>query len=292
MERTGAKRPAGERQAEIRKNRMTGGLFCLLLSLCLALAAPGMRAHANPGYVMDLAGLLSGSEEAELSGRLEEVSERYQCDVAVVTVDSCRGMSVQRYTDYFYYENGYGYGDTSDGIMLLVSIGDRRYHYSTNGAAIDIFTDYGLEIIDGQVVSYLTEGDFAGGFEKFADLAEAFLAEAASGNAYDTDHVYRQPMNAGVRALIAVCIGLAVSAAVMFGLVRQLRSVRVRNQARDYVRPGSFRITRANDLFLYRTVMRTKIERTPTPPPGGHPGGGSMTHASPGGRSGGRSGSF
>lgn len=269
--------------------RWCGGFFLLpvLLTLC---GGWGITALANDVKVADEAGLLSPEEEAALQEQLSETAERYQCDVAAVTVQSCGGMSVQSFTDLYYYENGYGCGPDLDGIILLVSMRERRFHLATRGSAVRAFTDYGLEVIDDEITPYLSDGEYAEAFETYADLAEEFLREYAEGEAYDVDHAYRKPMNAGLRVLIACGIGLAAAAVTLSVLLAQLRSVRVQYEARDYVKSGSFRITRANDLFLYRTVMRERIQRNP---PGGG-GGGSTVHSAPGGggSAGGRSGSF
>ena len=270
--------------------RCAAGFFALFL---LCLYSFGLRAAANDTKVVDEAGLLTSEEEAELQKRLYEIAEEYQSDVVVATVNSCEGMDVQSFTDLYYDRNGYGYGAEIDGIILLVSMQERRFHLATRGSAIDTFTDYGLEVIDDEITPYLSEGEYARAFEKFADLAEDFLEEDEKGLPYDTNHSYRERKTYSlVYFMFALGIGLFAAIVTLVVLFQQLRSVRVKNEARDYVRSGSFRITRANDIFLYRTVSRRKIERENSS--GGGHGGGSTTHSAPGGggRAGGRSGSF
>ncbi len=260
-------------------------------AVLLCLNSSGLRASANDAKVADEAGLLSYEEEEELQERLSEIAEEYQSDVVVATVNSCEGMDVQSFTDWYYYKNGYGYGENLDGIILLISMQERRFHLATRGSAIDTFTDYGLEVIDNEITPHLREGEYAKAFKKFADLAEEFLEEDAKGSPYDTNHTYKDSIKSLTYLFFAMGIGLFAAIITLVVLFQQLRSVRVKNEAREYVREGSFRITRANDIFLYRTVSRTRIQRDP--PGGNSGGGGSMTHAAPGGGSaGGRSGSF
>lgn len=54
---------------------------------------------------------------------------------------------------------------------------------------------------------------------------------------------------------------------------RKLRSVNARSQASEYYRKGSMDLTESRDIFLYRSVSRTRIQRTTTSS-GGHSGGG------------------
>ena len=128
-----------------------------LLIVMLGLVSVLSVSAKNSQKVTDNADILSEWEEEKLQEQLLETAEQYQCDVVVLTTDSCGRKSPQDYTDDYYYENGYGYGRDIDGIMLMVSMGDRKFHLATRGAAIDIFTDYGLEIIDEERLEELAE---------------------------------------------------------------------------------------------------------------------------------------
>lgn len=242
----------------------------------------------NPQKVTDGADLLTTEEEEKLQERLAQIAETYECDVAVATTDSCGGKSPQDYTDDFYYENGYGYGEDIDGIILMVSMGERKFHLATRGKAIRIFTDYGLEQIDEAITEYLSDGEYYDAFTEYADMVEEFIIEAENGTPYDVDHEYERPMEWWFRILISMAVGIVAALVVFLVLRHQLKSVAPGRQAAEYVRDGSFRVKRERDVFLYRTVSRHKIERHED---GG--GGGSSTHStSDGGSAGGHTGSF
>ena len=100
--------------------------------------------------LVDNADLLSNEEEQSLLAQLDEISERQQCDVVIVTVDSLDGKEVVAYADDFYDYNGYGFGQDRDGVLLLVCMGEREYAISTTGFGIDDLTDYGLVYIEDQ----------------------------------------------------------------------------------------------------------------------------------------------
>ena len=101
----------------------------------------------NLPRLVDDAGLLSDSEEEELLGELDEISERQEFDVAVVTVNSLEGKTAEAYADDFYDYHGYGFGTDHDGILLLVSMEARDWHITTTGYGITAFTDAGIEYI-------------------------------------------------------------------------------------------------------------------------------------------------
>lgn len=145
----------------------------------------------NTQKIVDQAELLSPEDEEILQVQLSEIAEKYSCDVAVVTVESCEGTDIQTYTEDYYYQNGYGYGEDIDGIILLVAMEERQFHLATRGEAIQIFTDYGLECIDNLVVPYLSEGAYFDAFTEYAYSAEDLLREYKdTGIAYGEEKKY------------------------------------------------------------------------------------------------------
>lgn len=57
--------------------------------------------------------------------------------------------------------------------------------------------------------------------------------------------------------LISIGIGLLIGLITVLVMRSQLKSVRPKNAAADYVVPGSFRLRHSRDIFLYRNVTRT-----------------------------------
>ena len=212
----------------------------LMLALLLLLGCFSTVAYAeNSDRVVDNADLLTDAEEASLEEQYTQIAEKYQYDIAVVTTNTLNGKSAQDYADDYYYDNGYGYGENRDGLMLLVSMEDRDWHITTRGKGEENFSSRDID-----------------------DISGAFLSDLSAGNYYEAFRIFgEESMSVGLRALIAAGAGLVIALIVFAVLMSQLKSVRVKREAQDYVREGSFHLTRSNDLFLYRTVDRRKIER-------------------------------
>ena len=90
-------------------------LLCTLLVCLVSMLMIRFSAAAEENVIpetrqlprlVDRADLLSELEEEELEARLDEISERQQADVVVVTVNSLDGKSAQDYADDFYDYNG------------------------------------------------------------------------------------------------------------------------------------------------------------------------------------------
>lgn len=221
--------------------------------------------------LVDGADLLSDSDEAALLAHLDEISERQQFDVVVVTVDSLDGRSPMEYADDFYDYNGYGFGENHDGAILLISMEERDYWISTTGYGIYALTDAGIDYISEQFVPYLSSGDYLNGFTCYADLTDEFVTQAKSGEPYDTNN-----LNDGLSPVwIPVSLGGGALAGriPLANMKRKLRSVRKQSGATNYMRKNSLSLRENNDNFLYSNVKRRYIE-----PVRSSSGGGSSTH--------------
>ena len=134
--------------------------------------------------VLDEADLLTDEEESQLLDKLEAITGEYNLEVAVATVESKDGNEMNYFTDHFFDENGYGTGENHDGILFMVSIGDREWHITTHGYGMTVFNQDGLDYLKEKVQPELKDEDFAGAFNEFADQCEMFLERAEIGRAH------------------------------------------------------------------------------------------------------------
>lgn len=265
--------------------------FFLVLLLFVSSVLPTFAAGALPRLVDD-ADLLSDSEEAELLYKLDEISERQQLDVVVVTVNSLEGMSVMDYADDFYDYNGYGFGEGGDGILFLISMEEREWHISTKGYAITVFTDAGLDYMTQWIVSDLSNGDYAAAFTTFADYCDDYITQAATGMPYDVDNLPSEPFPFFFVLLICFAVAFVIALIVTAVMKGQLKSVYSQSRADDYVKAGSMKLTKKNDLFLYRQVERREKPKENTSSTSSSSGGSTTHTSSSGATHGGTGGKF
>lgn len=214
--------------------------FLLVLALCLALACPAL-AYTVP--VADEADLLSVAEEAELAAQLNAIRTAHQVDVAVITVNSTGGLSVDAFINRVFDNT---FGPDHDGVLLVVDMGSRNFRILSNGLAADAITMDDIDYITDLITPYLSDGDYAQAFEEFASQCEYYI----------NGHINGYPFPAGTMLIIALVVGLVV-ALIATGIMRgQLKSVHQKAAAGDYLKAGSLQITRSRDIFLYRNVSR------------------------------------
>ena len=261
-------------------------LFAALAALILA-AALAVPAFAVEGGFADLyyrmfddAEVLTEDEDNELEDALEELSLRQSFDVTIATIESMESVgadSMEQFADDLYDYCQYGYGPDMDGVLLLVSVGDRKWHISTCGYGITAFTDAGIQYLGQQMTPFMADGDYAGAFRTFVQWSDTYIDAARAGHPYD------------VNLFLALGIGLALAWVVVHVMKSQLRSVAFQENAASYVREGSMKLTNQRDLFLYRDVHRTERPKESS----SSDSGGSSTHTSSSGTThGGGGGSF
>lgn len=260
-------------------NKRLAGIFLALLSAVFT----GSVIPAFPAYgaddlprLVDMADLLSDNEEADLSEKLDEISQRQQMDIVVVTVNSMDGESAMVYADDFYDYNGYGFGEGRDGILLLISMEERDWYISTTGYGITALTDAGREYISEIFVSDLSAGDYAAAFTSFAELCDDFITQADTGEPYDVGNLPKGSFP--FLGSLAAAFGIAfIISLIATGIMRgQLKTVHSQSAADSYIKQDSMQLTKKNDIFLYRHVDRRKREENNN----SDSSGGSQTHTS------------
>ena len=272
-------------------------LFAALAALVLAvtLAAPAFAVEggfADLYYRMyDGAGVLTEDEDNELEDALEELSLRQSFDVTIASIESLESVgadSMEQFADDLYDYCQFGYGTDRDGVLLLVSVGDRKWHLSTCGYGITAFTDAGIQYLGQQLTPFMAEGDYAGAFRTFVQWADDYVTAAREGHPYDVNTLPREPLSP-MYLVLALGIGLVLAWVIVGVMKGQLRSVAFQENAASYVREGSMKLTNQRDLFLYRDVHRTEhVEEKDSDSSGG-----SSTHTSSSGTThGGGGGSF
>ena len=238
-----------------------------LLAIVLVLTTLVLPASAASPRLADEAGLLSGTECAAIEKQLDKLSEQYGVDVVIVTTDSTGSKSPMEYADDYFDYNDY----VSDGVLLLVSMEESDWWISTTGYGITVFTDAGIEYIGENIVPYLSDSEFVKGFTAFADLCDQFLAQAKTGDPYDTHNLPKEPFKLVRNIIFALIIGLATAFFATGSMKKKLKSVVQKAQADDYVTPGSLQITKSRDFHLYTHLDRREKPKSSS---------GSSTHTS------------
>lgn len=267
--------------------------FCLILlfSLSFSVAARDYR-------VTDDADLLTSGEEEALEEEISRIIAKYSEDIAIHTIDSLGGKSITEYADDYFDQAGYGIGEDSSGLILVICMGERNIYISTSGACGYAIDDYEVEEILDAVYEEATEGNFYDACEAFLWRAEDFLQEEAElGNSgyenYDKDREYyfgsdREKAKFGFgNFVISLLIGLAGGGVGLLFMRSGMNTAVAQKNAQNYVANDSYHLTTNQNTFLYSNTNR--VRRSSSENSSGHSGGsahraGGAMHRSSSGR--------
>ena len=222
----------------------------LVFALLICLALPLTAFAANTPRLYDGADILTASEENELLDKLNRISEEYQVDIIIATVDTIGNATADDYVEYFYDTNDYGYGKDRDGVLLLLAMEEREYRILSNGLGAKAITMRDIDSIGDTISFSLSADDYATAFHDFIDACEYQIDGEINGF----------PFAFAKNLIISLVIGFVVAFIATSVMKKQLKSVRKQPGATAYTKEGSMQVTHANEFYLYRTVNRVKRE--------------------------------
>ncbi|MEJ2202077.1 MAG: TPM domain-containing protein [Desulfuromonadaceae bacterium] len=156
------------------------GQLVLVLALLLApLHVFALDVPRASGYVTDSAGLLSASTRLKIEHFLEGFERSDSTQIAVLTVPSLEGESLEGYAIKVAEQWGIGQQGSDNGALLLVAKAERKVRievgYGLEGRLTDLLAG---RIVDYDIVPRFKQGDFDGGIVAgVAGMAEAVRGE-------------------------------------------------------------------------------------------------------------------
>lgn len=269
-------------------------LMAALLVSCFAVSALATQAQLN--YVTDEAGLFTDTERGTLESRAQEISERYNFGVYIITLPDYRdyttSSSVETCAMELYDDNTLGWGSDRAGTMLLLSMQERNFDldfYSSR--ANRIFTEVGRDRMEDRFIPYFRNDNFYGGYMEYLNTCEEYLCAAEEGHPVgegESRHSGQDEKASPALALIpggiaALLVGIFTSA--------PMHSAKQQRDANQYVR-GRLNLRRRSDMFLNRTVSRSPRNTESRSSGSSGSSGGSHSHSYSSGGHSGRSGKF
>ncbi len=149
----------------------------LLLSTAFpALAENPKNIHAS-GYVTDLAGVMGPDTKARLEALCREVEEKTGAQIAVVTVHSLEGESVENFTVDLYKQLGVGSKRDNRGVLLLVAPDERKYRVEVGYGLEPVINDARAGDAGRAMVPLLRQGSYSAAIETATWMLAKYIAD-------------------------------------------------------------------------------------------------------------------
>lgn len=264
----------------------------LLLGLCCtAFAEAPAATEPQLWNITDTVGLLTSDEDLTLEARAEEISAQYGVGIYLLILEDYSEYYDDPYETAYelYHQNTLGMGEDRDGVILLMSMSDRKYATFFYGPKAEYaFDAYGQELMEEEFLDDFRDDDWYDGFEDYLEVCDEYLARAEAGDPVRGDYSSAGGSSvSGIGTTILVCLGISAVIAMIVCLILRgkMKSVRKGTHADAYV-TGSLNLTASRDQYTHTTETRTKIEHESSDSDGGG------SSACSGGGGSGRSGSF
>jgi uncharacterized protein len=160
-------------------------LFRTALLPCLLLVGAGLasaddvsKIHPS-GYVTDLAGIISTDTKARLESLCSELEQKTGAQMAIVTVASLDGESVETYAVDLFKQLGVGKKKDNRGMLLLVAPHERKYRIEVGYGLEPVINDARAGDAGRAMVPFLRQGDYS----KATEVAAWQLANYIAGDA-------------------------------------------------------------------------------------------------------------
>jgi uncharacterized protein len=157
--------------------------FTLVALSVLWLIAGTFTLAENPknihptGYVTDLAGVITPETKAQLEALCREVEEKTRAQIAVVTVHSLGGDSVENSAVDLYKQLGVGSKTDNRGVLLLVAPEEHKYRIEVGYGLEPVINDARAGDAGRAMVPLLRQGDYSAAIEAATWMLAKYIAD-------------------------------------------------------------------------------------------------------------------
>ena len=136
-----------------------------LSSLALTVQEVPNPQEVSGDWVTDMAGILNEDTQAQINQMISDLEAKNGREMAVVTIpQTSPGTSPKEFATQLFNDWGIGKAGQDNGVLFLISVGDRRVEIETGYGVEGILPDAKVgNIIDTHIIPRFKQGDFADG---------------------------------------------------------------------------------------------------------------------------------
>ena len=140
-------------------------LIFFVFACALAASAENIKDIHPTGYVTDLAHVLTPDAKTRLENLCLELEQKTGAQMAIVTVNSLQGETVEQYGNELYKQLGVGSKKDSRGVLLLVAPTERKYWTEVGYGLEPVINDARAGDAGRLMRSYFLQGNYSAGIE-------------------------------------------------------------------------------------------------------------------------------
>ena len=164
------------RNIHIIRTALLPGLLLFSANFC---AAEDVKKIHPDGYVSDLANVIRPEARTRLEALCAEVEQKTGAQMAIVTVQSLDGESVENYAVDLFKQLGVGSKKENRGVLLLVAPSERKYRIEVGYGLEPVINDARAGDAGRAMVPFLRANDYGRATEVAARQLAKYIADDA-----------------------------------------------------------------------------------------------------------------
>jgi len=153
-------------------------LFIFSLLITVSFAEIRIPKPTSKFFVNDFANVINADDEEKIFNIAKSLYEDSgnSTQLVVVTIDSLAGYSIEEYANTLFNTWGIGSKKENDGVLILLSVGDRKSRIEVGYGLEDILTDSGTgRIQDEYMIPYYKNNNFSNGLVNGTDAISKII---------------------------------------------------------------------------------------------------------------------
>jgi uncharacterized protein len=155
----------------------TAVLLCAVFLGAAPACAEDIKSIHPSGYVTDLAGVIGAEKKASLEALCGELEQKTGAQLAIVTVRSLEGETVEIYAVGLFKQLGVGSKKDNRGVLLLLAPNERKYRIEVGYGLEPVINDARAGDAGRAMVPFLRQGDYGRAIETGAWQLAKYIAD-------------------------------------------------------------------------------------------------------------------
>jgi uncharacterized protein len=158
-------------------------VLAALAAAALLLCGGSALAQSFPppqGYVSDFANIIDPFDRDILESRLSTLTKENGAEVAVVTILTLNGDTIENYAVELFEDWGIGQAQADNGVLFITALTERMVRIEVGYGLEPVITDGRAgRILDNEVLPYFRDGDYSAGILAGAAAIEDLIRDGA-----------------------------------------------------------------------------------------------------------------
>jgi uncharacterized protein len=168
----------GMKEENMYRSKISYIVCAVLLTLSLFVNLAGAVSYPElRGFVTDNANLIDPGYEDKITQLAQKIEKETTAEIAVVTIESLEGESIEMYAVKLFEKAGIGKKDKDNGLLILVAKKEREYRFEVGYGLEGTITDsMKVNIGDRIIVPNFRNGEYGKGIYEAMLVIEGLLA--------------------------------------------------------------------------------------------------------------------